>query len=94
MIKASQINDKRTTFIINKLINISKVIQKQVLSHFLAKCDYLHSIAFFQWRYNFPSRYNSSEKFLEESIQTRMKAFYQEKENDKSEIFDQTMLKN
>lgn len=49
------IGDQKTREMVAGIIRVKKDIRRAVLTKYLAKCGQLHSLAFFQWRYKFPS---------------------------------------
>lgn len=65
MNRSAQKEDNQTSEIIQKIIQVPKNIQVKALKYFLNKTAELCSLAFFQWRYRFPTMYTNEEELVE-----------------------------
>ena len=74
--RAKLAGDSATSEIIANIVKVPKSVQESVLLEFLKKCQELHAVAFFQWRYRYPNQQNYNEELIVELLNQRIKLLY------------------
>lgn len=62
--KALKMNDKHTTTLLIKIMEIPAEVKKELLLQYIKSCREVYAIAFFQWRYRYPSTMPRSKEDL------------------------------
>lgn len=70
------IGDQKTREMVAGIIRVRKEISCAVLTKYLHKCGQLHSLAFFQWRYKFPSNIWYKTRQIQDVIFWKTKRVY------------------
>jgi len=73
---AGTIGDTKITEMITNINNVPKAIKMEALLKFVEQCQEYHAIAFFQWRYSFPSKYSNNDDTLKEITLEKMKRLW------------------
>ena len=65
----------------------------EALLKYVEQCQEYHAIAFFQWRYRFPSKYSNSDATLEQLIVEKMARLWNEFQLDEHDESKQAEIK-
>ena len=77
LVKNVKVRSNRMSKIIQGIGAIDRTIIREVLEEYLRSCQKVHTIAFFQWRIQYPSHLEYNEEILEELVQERIEYTYQ-----------------
>ena len=72
MSRAVELKDANCKKLCKELILVPPHIQRVVLREYVDRCQELHAIAFFQWRYLYPNKVRYRKKQIEELIKSMM----------------------